>query len=206
MAKKTTKTLEEITAEIEAQAEANKNERAIKALGTDNGRARYLNKKDAVTLSTITKGIEDITGKPMFTGFTFSSNVETIIAIASALQFMKKDQREQVPSALYTVFSSDIRDEILDSAGRLPYLAEDATIEIHGELIPIDPEAKERASQGIKCDVEALESVVNEVALSLGLLAEYSLTQKQADDAWNQAVARLSKNQLLESYKESLED
>lgn len=198
------KCLADITAEIEAQAEANKETRAIKSLSSVSGKNRYLHRKDAETLSQITTAIEDVTGKPVRTGFTYSSNVETIVAIASSLQYMKSDLREQIPSALYDAIDGDTRTELLHAYGRLPYLAEEAVIEVNGETVFIDPEAKQRAKAGIQPDVEMLEALINEIAINLNLLAEYTITQEQADLAWSQAVNRLTKAEKLEEYKDSL--
>jgi len=202
MAKKLT--TKQVIANIEKQAQARAEERQLNALTTVSGANRMLRKKDTRVLERVVDSIVDIQEKPVFNGFTYSRNVELVVGIASALQYMKGDLRDMVPSAIATVFDADTRTEVLDAYGRLPYLAEDVLIEVNGELVNLDPEAKERASTGIPSDPVELEAIVNDIAIDLGLLAEYACTPREADTAWSSAKAKLAKAEKMESYKDSL--
>jgi len=196
--------LKALMADIEAKAQANKEARQIKVLQTDKGTSRHLRKLDTDKLNNIVTTLSGITDRPIFTGYTFAKNVETLVAIASTLQYMKGDLREEVPSVLWTIFDGDTRTELLTAYGRLPYLADDVTIEINGETVTVDPEAKERAEKGEPANVEDLESIVNDLALQLNLLGEYKCTQQEADKAWAIAKNKMRKDSTLADYKESL--
>ncbi len=197
-------TTNDIMAQLEATAKAKKVERQVAVLKTQTGANRYLNKKDNKILSAIIQKITTVTEKQVFTGFTYSKNVEAIIAVANALQYMKGDHREQIPETIWEIFDADTRSDILEAYGRLPYLAEDLTIDIDGKQVSIDPDAKERSRAGIKPNVSQLEELVNTVALDLDLLGEYTCSQGRADKAWADSLRRVAKAELLDSYKESL--
>jgi len=197
-------TVEQIMAEIEAKAEAKKVERQIAMLQTPKGAVKHLRAKDAKKLKAIANSLSEITEKPVFTGFTYNSNVELIVAIAQTLQYMKGTQREQVSETLWDVFDTDTRTEIISAYGRMPYVADPLMIEIDGKAIEVDPEAKVRAKKGIKPNVDDLNVLVNTVALKLGLLAEYKCTSTEANMAWDNAVVKARKAELLDSYKDSL--
>ena len=202
--KSTKSTLLQTIKDIETKARLKAEQRLIDSLGTEKGSNRFLKNKDGKILEDIVTSIEDVTGKPMFHGFTFSSNVELIVAIASALQFMKGNLRELVSESLYKIFDGDTRDEILIAYGRLPYAMEDTIVNVDGEEIIIDPLAKQRARDGIKAEVADLASVVSSVALELGLLGEYSCTQAEANSAWFQAMSKIDRQDKMEEYKASL--
>jgi len=189
---------------IKERAEAKALERRIALLDTESGANKMLRKEDGKILSAICTKISNITDKPIFTGFMFNSNVETIVAIAQALQFMKGNLRDQIPETIWEIFDADTRSEILTAYGRLPYLAEALTIEINGSNVVVDPTAVERARAGIKPNVEELNVLVNTVAMNLDLLGEYNCTQNEANTAWASAVARVAKAEILDSYKDSL--
>ena len=190
---------------IKKEAKARKEEKTIKVLSTKVGQERYLQKEDTKTLEAIMKLIESVTEKPVFRGFAFNANVERIVGICNALQYMKGNLRENIEDTLWNVFTDDLRDQVLEAYGRLPYLAEPTLIEVNGQMIDVDPEAVERAKAGVQADVASLETLVNIIALDLGLDGEYTVTQAQADKAWNIAVNKLKKNEILQTYKESLQ-
>ena len=190
---------------IKERALAKATERRIALLDTESGANKMLRKEDGKVLHAITAKIADITEKPVFTGFMFNSNIETIVAIAQSLQFMKGNLRDQIPETIWEIFDADTRSEILNAYGRLPYLAEDLTIEINGSHVQVDPTAKERAKAGIKPNVEELNVLINTVAMNLDLLGEYTCTQREADTAWTGAIARVAKAEILDSYKDSLQ-
>ena len=190
---------------IKERAEAKAIERRIALLETESGANKMLRKEDGKTLSAIVTKIAPVTDKPVFTGFMFNSNVETIVAIAQSLQFMKGNLRDQIPETIWEIFDADTRSEILSAYGRLPYLAEELTIEINGSHVQVDPTAKERAKAGIKPNVDELNILINTVAMNLNLLGEYTCTQREADTAWTGAVARVAKAEILDSYKDSLQ-
>lgn len=192
-------------AEIVENAMAKKVERQVAILSTDTGRNRVLNKKDNATLEAIIMKIQNATEKQVFTGYTYTKNVEAIIAIANALQYMKAEFREQIPETVWEIFDADTRSEILDAYGRLPYLADELTIEVDGADVVVDPQAKERARTGIKPNVAKLEELVNTVAIDLDLYGEYTCTQQRADKAWADSLRRVAKAEILDSYKESLQ-
>ena len=194
----------QLIADIEAKAQAKREERLMKILSTSSGEAHYLYGVDTAKLQLIVDTIEDVTGKPLFSGYTYSTNVETIVAIASALQYMKGPLRDSVPEGIWKVFNGNTRDAIIKAYGSLPYLAQEVLIEVNGEMINVDPEAPVRARAGVKPNVQALDPLVNSVAMDLGLLAEYNCTQGQADMAWKLAVNKLNKQEVLDSYKDSL--
>ena len=203
MAKKAN-TLISTIRDLEARASKKAEERLLKSLNTTKGSNRFLKKKDSKILSNIITTLEDVTGKPMFHGYIFSTNVELVVAIASTLQFMKGDLRELVPVSLYQIFDGDTRDEILASYGRLPYLVEDTVISVEEQLIVVDPEAKQRALNGIPANISDLEDMVSAVALDLGLLGEYNCTQSEIDSAWVQALSKITKQEKMNEYKDSL--
>jgi len=200
----TNPTLDQLVADIEAKAKAKAEARQMKLLSTDTGANRMLRKKDGIKLGSIVTKLSDITEKPVFTGYTYNSNVETIVAIASTLQYMKGDLREQVPETIWSIFDADTRTEILDAYGRLPYLADELAIEVNGESIVIDPEARTRAKAGVKPRVDALDTLVNTVAINMGLLGEYTCTDTEANNAWSQAIHKVRKAEVLDRYKDSL--
>ena len=199
--------LNELMASIKERAVSRREERQVAILSTDTGANRMLRQEDSKTLDKITEAISNITDKPVFKGYTFNSNVETLIGIASALQYMKRDDREELMDSypeLYEVFDDDTRSEIIDAYGRLPYLAEEVCIEVNGESICVDPDARTRGKTGIKPRVAELETLVNTVAIQLGLLGEYTCTQAEADKAWIGAERKVAKAEILEAYKDSL--
>jgi len=201
----TNPTLDQLVADIEAKAQAKATARQMKLLSTDTGANRMLRKKDGVKLGSIVTKLADITEKPVFTGFTFNSNVETIVAIANTLQYMKGDLREQVPETIWAIFDTDTRTEILEAYGRLPYLADELAIEVNGESIVIDPEARTRAKAGIQPNVDKLNVLVNDVAINMGLLGEYECTEAESTTAWANATRKVRKAEVLDKYKDSLE-
>jgi len=200
-----TQTLDQLVADIEAKAQAQAQERQMKLLSTITGANRMLRKKDGIKLGSIVTKLADVTEKPVFTGFTFNSNVETIVAIANTLQYMKGDLREQVPETIWSIFDTDTRTELLEAYGRLPYLADELAIEVNGESVVIDPEARTRAKEGVKPNVDKLNILVNDVALNMGLLGEYECTEAEANTAWSNAVRKVHKAEVLDRYKDSLE-
>ena len=196
--------LQEAMDALVAKAEDNKLERQITVLSTEVGQARALAKQDKELLVEMVLKIEAVTNKPVFTGFTFDSNVELIVALAGTLQYMKGELRDLIPAEYYVVFNDESRTAILDNYGRLPYLAEPTLIEVDGELIDIDPEAGIRAETGMRTDVKALEAHINILAIDLGLLSEYKVQQTQADTAWERAVSKVTKSKTLAQYSDSL--
>lgn len=189
---------------IKERAVAKSIDRRIAVLDTESGANTMLRKEDGKVLSAITNKISDVTDKPIFTGFMFNSNIETIVAIAQSLQFMKGNLRDQIDETIWEIFDTDTRSEILNAYGRLPYLAEDLTIEINGTHVHVDPTAKDRARAGMKTNVDELTILVNTVAMNLDLLGEYTCTQREADTGWTQALTRIAKAEVLDSYKDSL--
>lgn len=196
--------MKSMTAEIEAKASANLVARRIALLSTESGANQMLRKQDGAKLDALKTQISNITEKPVFTGFTYNTNVETIVAIAQSLQFMKGDLRDQIPEAVWSVFDADTRTELLNAYGRMPYLAEELAIEIDGKNVVVDPTAKTRAKAGIKPNIPNLVTLVNTVAMDLGLLAEYNCTQQEADTEWANALNRVHKAELLDTYKDTL--
>jgi len=190
--------------ELEAKAKQKAENRKLKTLSTEKGINRHFRKQDTKVLANIIAEIEDITNKPVFGGFIYSTNVETIVSICSALQYMKGELRDQISDGIWAVFDKDIRTDVLDAYGRLPYLADPVLVEIDGEIINIDPEAADRAETGIVGDPAELEALVNEIGLDLGLMSEMSCSQKELDKAWVQATSKIKKSKLMEQYKDSL--
>jgi hypothetical protein len=191
--------------QLVAKAKENKVNRQLKVLSTEVGQQRALAKQDRELLTEMKLQLEEITGKPVFKGFTIDSNIELIVAIAGAIQYMKGELRELIPAGFTEAFDEESRTKILEAYGRLPYLAEPTIVEIDGEMVNIDPEAEQRAKAGIKTDIEALNANVNLVAIELGLLCEYEATQHQADRAWDRAVSKIVKDETMLRYSESLE-
>lgn len=180
-------------------------EKKIASLDTNRGAQRALAREDAKILEEMKHTIEEVQNKPVFTGFAFSKIVEDIVAIASALQYMKGDLRDQIPTGYYEVFDDEIRTNILEAYGRLPYLAEPTLIEVNGELVNLDPEASNRAETGIRPSADSLEEYTSMVAIDLGLLSTINVTKAQVDKAWEQAVSKLNKQKVLAEYAEQLE-
>lgn len=176
-------------------------ERQIDLLDTQVGINEQLNKHDTRILEVIVKELSAIQDdKPVFHGYTYAHNVELIVAIASNLQYMKGTLRDEVPSAYYEVFNDDIRTELLEAYGQLPYMSKPLVVEIDGEEVTI--ERNTDSTEGIKANVETLTPLVNSIALKLGLLREYKCTQRQADLAWKRAVKRVESEQKLNTqYK-----
>jgi len=197
--------LKEAMAQVRAKAEEKRIEKQISVLSTPEGANMTLEGDDATLLNEIKLKLEDIQGKPVYQGFTFNPNVESVVAIANTLQFMKGDLRDQVDAELYEVFTPQLRDAIIEAYGRLPYFKEATIIEMEGKQVVLDPEAPEMAAKGIPTDVKALQVYFDIVALNLGLNATYNITQQQADKAWDRAVENLRKAEILEEYKKSLE-
>lgn len=200
-----TQTVEEVIAQIEASAVVDSVNRKIVALTTATGANRHLRMKDSIKLTAITTTLSKITDKPVYSGFTYNTNVETIVAIANTLQFMKGDLRDQVPNSLWEIFDGDTRSEIIEAYGRLPYLADETFIEVQGELVNVDPEARTRAKAGIKPNVEVLEALVTSVAVDLHLLGKYECKQSQVDSAWISATNKMHKAEVLDSYKDEIQ-
>lgn len=203
MAKK--QTTNQVIAELEKQAKAKIEARKLKSLSTDKGMNRHFRKKDNALLNSITTEIESIINKPVYSGFIYSTNVELIVAISNALQFMKGDLRDQIGDGVWSIFDKDMRTDILNAYGRLPYLAEDVTVEVDGQTINVDPEAKARALEGIVGEPAELEALVNELGIDLGLMAEMTVTQTELDKAWKSALSKIKKEEIMSSYKDSLE-
>jgi len=197
---------ETLMEQIKKEAREAREAKQLKALGTIIGRSRVLTKDDATVLKGIVDSLVAITDKPVYQGFTYSTNVETIVAVASTLQYMKGDLREQVNEALWIVFDPDTRTAILDAYGRTPYYQEPVMIELNGSMVEIDPEAPARAKKGIKANVEDLEALVNSVALDLDLLGDYECKQSQADSAWASALSKVAKDEAMNAYKDEVED
>ncbi len=172
----------------------------IDSLNTTAGAQRALAKEDASVLAEMKATIERVTEKPIYSGFTFPSNIESIVAIAGALQYMKGDLREDIPSDYYTIFDDELRTNIIEAYGRLPYLAEPLLIEVAGEMVDIDPEAPTRAAEGIPANPDDLTVYTTIIANDLGLLSDMVATQTQATNAWAQAKTKLAKQQALSQY------
>jgi len=199
-----TTTLEALVAGIEAKASAKALDRRIAILSTESGANKLMRQKDGRTLGAITTRIADITEKPVFSGFTYNGNVETIVAIASALQYMKGDLRESISETIWATFDGDTRTDIINAYGRLPYLADELAIEINGVDVIVDPNARPLAKAGIQPNVAELEMLVNTIAMNLNLLGEYNCTQREADKSWADANRKINKAEILDSYKASL--
>ena len=196
---------------IKAAAQAKRNQKDLAMLNTDTGAQRFLREQDAKVLDTIIDQISAAYNRDIMTGYKFEDNIEKMVAIATNLQFAKRDVRDLLtPSSkddldLYELFDRDLRDMVVTSYGSLPYLREVTTItHTDGEIIVLDQEACDRAEQGIPANVEKLNVAINIIASKLGLYADYEATQRQEEQAWTGAIERLNKAKQLQLLKGEL--
>jgi len=190
---------------IIAKKAAEKEERILKLLKTETGMTLFVNSEDSVKLSAIKSSIEEHTDKPVYGGFTFDENTESIIAIAGALQFAKADTRENL-AEYYEVFTPSMRDLILDSTGSLPYTRDAIFLDIQGTIKVVNQDEIDESAKGIRANLEALTVACQIIQNDLDLIGELDITQEKYDRAWRQAIKKIEKQKLLDNYANELED
>ena len=199
------KSIKDIEKALEAKRLERIANRKAKFLSTDRGISSHFMNLDAQALNTIISEIESVTDSQVFTGFIYSTNTEAMVAICNALQYMKGPLRPQISDSIWNTFTKDIRTKVITAYGRLPYTAKEVLIEIDGDIINIDPEAQQRAKDGIVGNPEELEALLYELSIALDLASDLKCTKAELDLAWNSALSKMRRESIMENYKDKLQ-
>ena len=147
----------------------------------------------------------------MPTGFKFNDVIETIVTIASRLQYANKEVRELLQPGtneidLYALFDRETRDEIIKAYGALPYSRQATVLTmLDGTTEVLDADIVEQAKVGRKADIPALNNCIARLATRLGLYADYVATKEQESTAFNDATRRMERLDKLSAYQAQLE-
>lgn len=202
-------TVQEKLAQIKAERIQAKQDRELAMLDKPTYVDYVLAKDDSVILDRIISDISEAYQAPVYAGFTYAENVEKLVAICNKLQFAKAEQRELISEDYYQIFDRAIRDMVIEAYGQLPYSREVTTIELaDGTIEQLDADLVSRAKAGIKPNVPQLQTAIDILANTLNLTATYTVTQSEADKAWDIAKGKITKVERLQAiasdYKKSL--
>ena len=193
------------------KAKAQVESRIIARLETPAGERDYLVDQDKALLNSIKTRLETAYGKPLPTGFKFNDVVETIVTIASRLQYANKEVRELLQPGtneidLYALFDRETRDEIIKAYGALPYNRQATVLTMpDNSVVTLDADLVQQAKQGRKADIPTLNNCINRLSVKLGLYADYQATVEQEEQAFNDATSRLARLEKLAEYQAQLE-
>ena len=193
------------------KAKAQQESRLIARLETPAGERDFLVDQDKALLNSIKARLETAYGKQLPTGFKFNDIVETIVTIASRLQYANKEVRELLQPGtneidLYTLFDRETRDEIIKAYGALPYNRQATVLTLlDGTVEVLDADLVAQAKQGRKADIPTLNNCINRLAVRLGLYADYQATAEQEAQAFTDATSRLARLEKLAEYQAQLE-
>ena len=204
-------TIEQRQQAIIERAKAQQEARLIARLETPAGERDYLVEQDKVLLNSIKARLETAYGKQLPTGFKFNDVIETIVTIASRLQYANKEVRELLQPGtneidLYTLFDRETRDEIIKAYGALPYSRQATVLTmLDGTEEVLDADLVEQAKVGRKADIPALNNCIARIATRLGLYADYTATEEQESTAFDDATRRMARLDKLSMYQAQLE-
>lgn len=202
---KNTSAVDAKIAELVKKAKAKREKQELELLEKPAYQNLVLNSKDTEVLDAIIENISTAYDAPIFTGFTFCENTEKLVAIISKLQFAKREQRELINKDYYLLLNRSLRDMVLEAYGRLPYYKEADTIQLaDGTTKVLDPNSVERAMAGTPTDVEKLLLSLQIVSNKLGLVGDLTVTQTQADKAWEIAKNKANTARELAEVTEQL--
>lgn len=193
------------------KAKAQQEARLIARLETPAGERDFLVEQDKALLNSIKARLETAYGKQLPTGFKFNDVVETIVTIASRLQYANKEVRELLQPGtneidLYTLFDRETRDELIKAYGQLPYSRQATVLTmLDGTVAILDQDLVDQAKQGRKADIPTLNNCLSRISARLGLYADYSVTEEQENTAFNDATSRLARLEKLAEYQAQLE-
>lgn len=196
-------TVQEKLGQIKAQRLQAKTERQLAMLDDQKYVDYVLAKEDSQLLDKILADISQAHGTPIYSGFTYHENVEKLVAICSKLQFAKANVRDLISPDYYEMFDRAVRDMTVESYGQLPYMREVTKVELSdGSIVALDEDSVARARQGVKPDVQRLQTAINILSQTLGLQADYTVTQAEADRAWSIATDKIAKVERLQAVTE----
>lgn len=204
-------TIEQRQMAIIEKAKAQQEARLIARLETPAGERDFLVEQDKALLNTIKTRVETAYGKQLPSGFKFNDVIETLVTIASRLQYANKEVRELLQPGtneidLYALFDRETRDEIIKAYGALPYSRQATVLTmLDGTTEVLDADLVEQARVGRKADVNALNNCIARLATRLGLYADYQATEEQEATAFNDATARMARLEKLATYQAQLE-
>lgn len=204
-------TIEQRQTAIIERAKAQQEARLMARLETPAGERDFLVEQDKALLNSIKARVETAYGKQLPTGFKFNDVIETIVMLASRLQYANKEVRELLQPGtneidLYTLFDRETRDEIIRAYGALPYSRQATVLTmLDGTEEVLDADLVEQAKLGRKADIPALNNCISRLATRLGLYADYTATQEQETQAFDDATRRMARLEKLATYQAQLE-
>ena len=193
------------------RARAQAENRIMARLETPAGERDYLATEDKAFLASIVKRLEVAYGKTLPVGYKFNDVIETIVMIASRLQFANKEVRELLqPGAgeidLYQIFDRETRDELIQAYEQLPYNRKPTELTmLDGTVEVLDADLVQLARVGRRADIPTLNNAIERISLKLALYGTYEASQKQEDTQFEEARIKLERLDKLSRLQGQLE-